>query len=574
VTLLSQHTDVPIQFSSEDKTEHLRVISIQDISGTSLLFLANNFREAELLFCGLKLLLERETARLGVRGGLPITALGGKVAEGAMSPAAARGFKEPHSSDKSALSSRRGGYASSEIGDESTVGSFSTANLNSIPEGRKKWGNVPGRDYMREKANHTPTRRLDLANEYETGSRNGTKYVHGQPIMRDIATNVHLPLPLPLCRVLLLDSSSPVIEKWEKDRGDKNFTRTDWTFPPATPRELERHASEHQLIASGSMMGAHRTTSFDRLRNGSLVRLSETQIIDGDDSEKLAFTISERMPRRGFSMKVKFVLRSSKDDSCEATVVGEVRPVGKNMSNQAAVHKAFLLVLNELRTRYGSEGKGLVASFLSVVSSLPNPESAVAAVGKNGRKSSRGRGGRSTVSPFRRTTPSRTSSADSSTASKPKKTRPESGLVSFDDIMNASHDLPPPNEPVRRKEDRPARPATPSLQQIADSDPNLKKLSKAEKEKKYLDNDEFADLPIDEQEDFLKNNSQPKTIEVKPLPKIRLSLMPAPREEDEENDSDKSPGAKKKSKKSKSSRRNLAHSSSSSRTSSRASSRR
>jgi hypothetical protein len=198
-------------------------------------------------------------------------------------------------------------------------------------------------------------------------------------------------------------------------------------------------------------MGAHHTTSFDRLRNGSLVHLSKTQIIDGDDSEKLAFTM------------VKFVLQSSKDNSCEATVIGEVRPVGKNMSNQAAVHKALLLVLNELKTRYGSEGKGLVASFLSVVSSLPNPESAVAAVGKNGRKSSRGRGGRSTVSPFRRTTPSRTSSADSNTASKPKKTRPESGLVSFDDFMNASHDLPPPNEPVRRKEDRPARPATSSL---------------------------------------------------------------------------------------------------------------
>jgi hypothetical protein len=109
------------------------------------------------------------------------------------------------------------------------------------------------------------------------------------------------------------------------------------------------------------------------------------------------------------------------------------------------------------------------------------------------------------------------------------------------------------------------------LQQIADSDPNLKKISKAEKEKKYLENNEFTDLLIDEQEDFLKNYSHPKTIEVKPLPKIRLSLMPAPREEDEENDSDKSPGAKKKSK---SSRRNLAHSSSSSRTSSRASSRR
>jgi hypothetical protein len=109
----------------------------------------------------------------------------------------------------------------------------------------------------------------------------------------------------------------------------------------------------------------------------------------------------------------------------------------------------------------------------------------------------------------------------------------------------------------------------PSLQQIADSDPNLKKLSKAEKEKKYLENNEFAGLPIDEQEDFLKNNSQPKTVEVKLLPKIRLSLMPAPREEDEENDSDKSPGAKKKSK---SSRRNIVHSSSRNLTSSRASS--
>jgi hypothetical protein len=31
--------------------------------------------------------------------------------------------------------------------------------------------------------------------------------------MRDIATNIHLPLLLPLCGVLLLDSSSPVIEK-------------------------------------------------------------------------------------------------------------------------------------------------------------------------------------------------------------------------------------------------------------------------------------------------------------------------------------------------------------------------
>jgi hypothetical protein len=298
------------------------------------------------------------------------------------------------------------------------------------------------------------------------------------------------------------------------------------------------------------MMGAHRTTSFDHLRNGALVHLSETQILDADDSEKLAFTISERMPRRGFSMKVKFLLRSSKDNSCEATVIGEVRPVGKNMSNQAAVHKAFLLVLNELKTRYGSEGKGLISSFLSVVSSLPNPESAVAAVGKNGRKSSRGRGKSGVSPPFSWMALSVSASSDSSAAgsSKPRKQRPGSGLVSFDDIMNASNDLPPPSEPVHRKEE-PTRPATPSLQQIAESVQNLKKLSKAEKEKKYLESNEFAELPIDEQEDFLKSQ-QPKTIEVKPLPKIRLSLMPAPREEDEDMDSDKSPGAKRTKKKS------------------------
>ncbi len=43
------------------------------------------------------------------------------------------------------------------------------------------------------------------------------------------------------------------------------------------------------------------------------------------------------------------------------------------------------------------------------------------------------------------------------------------------------------------------------------------------------------DPESEDQEDY--NNAAPLTIEVKPLPKIRLSLMPAPREEDEENSS-------------------------------------
>jgi hypothetical protein len=69
-------------------------------------------------------------------------------------------------------------------------------------------------------------------------------------------------------------------------------------------------------------------------------------------------------------------------------------------------------------------------------------------------------------------------------------------------------------------------------------------------EKKYLASEEFAELPVDEQEDYFKS-TQHKTIEVKPLPKIRLSLMPAPREEDEENESDKDKIKKKKKKTSK-----------------------
>lgn len=68
-------------------------------------------------------------------------------------------------------------------------------------------------------------------------------------------------------------------------------------------------------------------------------------------------------------MKIKFVLRSSNDHSREATVVGEACRV---CSKQAAVRKA----------KYGSEGKELMASFLNVASNLPNPKSAVAAVGK------------------------------------------------------------------------------------------------------------------------------------------------------------------------------------------------
>lgn len=54
--------------------------------------------------------------------------------------------------------------------------------------------------------------------------------------------------------------------------------------------------------------------------------------------------------------------------------------------------------------------------------------------------------------------------------------------------------------------------------------------------------------PVIESDDQEESNAQ-RTIQVKPLPKIRLSLMPAPREEDEENSSSVSgsPAARSKS---------------------------
>lgn len=58
VTLLSQEPSVSIRYSPDDATEHLRVVSIHakatgdgNSMAPPLSFLANNFREAELLVC-------------------------------------------------------------------------------------------------------------------------------------------------------------------------------------------------------------------------------------------------------------------------------------------------------------------------------------------------------------------------------------------------------------------------------------------------------------------------------------------------------------------------------------------
>ena len=497
VIVLSQEPLVPIKFNGEDKTEHLRVISVQDMSGTSLLFLANNFREAELLVCGLKLLLERETARLLVRGGLSRN-----------DTLSARGYHE-------LAPSGRGSHfmASDYGGDESTVGESVGMHDRELPAGRSTWSSLPGRNYMRGQAavSTSPTngKRVDVGIP---------SYGHGQQMTRDVARNILLPLPLPFCRVLLLDSTSPVIRKWEKDRGDFNFEKSRWAFPPATPRERERHTSEHQLIASGSMCGANRTTSFDRPRYGSIVRLSETHAVDADDSSKLIFTVTERNPRRGFSVIVRVTLRAVKDNVCDATVAAEIRPVGKDMSNQAAVHKAFLLVLDEIAQRYGVEGAGLLAGFLGVVDSMADGTKSVSSKGDNVPR------------PFHRTDPvgeekkvdhgAFSSSRQSSRILESRHAK--SGLVSFEDMLKTSGTGSD-------------RPMTPNLSQFSDSSNRVAS--------RHIANNEPSSSSYAEGEGRL--------IEVKPLPKIRLNLMPSPREEDEDDYSSASPMPSKQVKKKK-----------------------
>ena len=584
VTLLTQdppkHIVGNLRFKQEssqtsyDKMEHLRIISIQDVSGTQLLFLANNFREAELLVCGLKLLLERETTRLNIRGGIPRATFftnhqqppqqqeQRSVQSAAHSVRLRRVAQQQHS-QRSTNHDRNNNINNNN--NISPTNASDTESLSVAPddgqEDHRTWGNVPGRQYMRQ-----------AASLREQGV---LQYTHGQSLDRRVADNVRLPLPLPLCRVLLLDCTSPVITTWEQERGDTQFEKTDWIFPPSAPRELERHASEHQLIASGSMCEATRTVSFQRPRYGALVRLSENYAVEADDSKELVLSITERNPRRGFSIKVRVLLHPSstspqqphESKTCEATVIASIMPVGKDMSDQAAVHKAFLLVVDEIRDRYGAQGKGLLAGFLSVVddmadasgsrltlsktpgdAALPSQEQAT----RNGAivQGTRSYGSSSpptSTSPASQVLPPTAASARMSPQGKvilpaptitPSARRPtgsphsghvkgsssqsssgggEAGLVSFDHMLGTSGGDSPETTDH-------SRPSTPSLvSQVPEADGAKRIVAKSVVPR----SDEF-DLPLrktsshqQQAETPEEDSKEPVLIEVKPLPKVR-----------------------------------------------------
>ena len=510
-----------------------------------MLFLASTKREAELLFCGLKLLLECETARLGVRGGVPLNKLGGKLGKGALSPVAARGTQKPRSTrssrrDRSDIRnrhhlSRRG---KEDLDDRSKYSSFGEPGTSSDDESEtnNNYDESQNSDELEETPKPPPSdhagrnqMRQQLASSGGDAAISSppikAAYEFGKVVCTDIATNISLPLPLTMCRVLFLDSSSPVNESWEASRKDSDYRHDAWSFPPGS---LERSsASEQQLIARSSMVGAQRTISYSRKRSRELVRLSEAIVVEQDDDQALVYTVTDQMPRRGFSVKARVHLRSFGSQRCEARVVTEICPVGKNLADQQAVNKAFLLVLDEMKKRYGSEEKGLLAVFLDVYNTLPGQ--GPGSTRTSSASPRRSQAGSQSITSFKDVLPGSNNATDNSTTV-PRQT--QSARVNG----NANNSTTSQQKQSQRQE----RPSTPSMRTI-----DSKAVGVPQPRPPLPLEDEFADFKRFAEDVPPTNN--PVTVEVKPLPKIRLDLCPVPREEDEEENDSVQPKRKSRS---------------------------
>mmetsp|Transcript_1477 Transcript_1477/g.2502 ORF Transcript_1477/g.2502 Transcript_1477/m.2502 type:complete len:1349 (+) Transcript_1477:106-4152(+) len=551
ITLLSQDPNIAVRLSRDDATEHLRLLSVQDVSGKSLIFIADSDVEAELLFCGLKLLLECETARLGVRGGVPISDIGGKLRKDALTPAAARGspLRNPNAAGRQDATKRVTNDAKDvsqysslgEIG-SSSDGDEILANTTQAPDDKRDWSYASPSPNRKESVEKSVGPRAHV----QMQTQESPTYILGKEISNDVASNMTLPLPFDICRLLLLDSASPLNQTWESERGDADYQHGGWSFPPSSPRVHERRLPEEQLVSSGSMLDAQRVRSYTRSRNREKVALSEVLFVEKDDKQGLVFVIADRAPRRGFSAKARIQLRPYSPHNCAIKIISEIRPVGKNLNNQAAVHKAFVLVLDEMRSRYGVEGTGLLAVFLKVCKGFPTSS----------------RQSRAPANP----------SPTSATQRNPAVTSPTSSITSFKDMIESKGSPTPASQysgntslatrisssPIRSQQADQAWSSVSAMPVTEKPSMNNKIESKA---LNALNVDEVPqrrddNLPLDEMDNFADFDSIPRnpvTVEVKPLPKIRLDLCPVPREEDEDEDSEE--GNMKHKKKSKSSRK-------------------
>ncbi len=336
------------------------MIKVEGADGKILLFITNNIPESEVIFSGLKLLVEKETSRLGIRGGKKVLEEEKDVmslVEQAPEQNDVNQSAQADRTENDGVEDHEGNYVNNEV----------STNLFNNGQVEAPIYNQPTRTFEEQSFtmnashasnSHGSVSSYDNSGEFDDSSsreRSQMRYVQGQVIHTQIVTNVSVPLPLPFCRALLLDSTSPLIEHWAINRGDFNFSYGDWISKDAlSPRSVNHpNLQQCELIAKCNMAGSSRTSGFERIRKGRRISLSETWVVDIDDSDMFVFNIVERMPRRGFSLKIRIAVRPSSLKSSDVTVVGEVIPLGRNTSDQAVVHRAFILVVKELHSRYG-----------------------------------------------------------------------------------------------------------------------------------------------------------------------------------------------------------------------------
>ena len=314
-----------------------------------MFFLTNNIPESEVIFSGLKLIVERESTRVGVRGGKK-TRREEVVDKDKPEDRHTDFFEEDKKNEEEPFEHFEG--SGPQFNEPITSNFF-------VEEEPIK---TPTKNFEEQSftmnASHGSISSYDNSGEYENPSQkeiSNMRYIQGQVIHTNIATNVSVPLPLPLCRALLVDSSSPLMNDWAIDRGDFNPSHGDWILKNAmSPRSVNYpDQKESELIFKANMTGASRTCAFERIRKGQRVGLSETWFVDIDDKDAFVFSIVERMPRRGFSLKIRVAVRPASLKSSDVTIVGETVPLGKNTTDQAVVHRAFILVVKELHSRYG-----------------------------------------------------------------------------------------------------------------------------------------------------------------------------------------------------------------------------
>jgi len=397
------------------------------------------------------------------------------------------------------------------------------------------------------------------------------KYIHDQLFIRDIASNIVLPFPFSLARSLLLDSSSPVMA-WESNEGNEYDCKGSWTFPSLTNGDTNQNSgNEHELIASRSMVGGFR--KIDCVQNGKKLYVSETHFVDTDEREKLVITIEEQMLRRGFTVKVRILLQFSTQQSCIVNILGELRPLEMDLTNKVDVQKALLLVIGELKVRYGTDSKGLFTNLYSIADKFSDRKSKEPDACKlssqvhlnptHSKVNSKSRQylqkkGRESITVDRTNNEfnekGRTSNRENLNLFKKKSKEisavvNESNVCKKDDTICLSEVVKKSARSERRltspktqnySPERPTpkinlsdRPATPSVVNRVNN--RLDKMP-GHSLKSSIFQTSFDSMTFDDSSGH-NGISMPLTVEVKPLPKIRLCLLPSPREEDEVEES-------------------------------------